>query len=145
MDEPQDERFNIEGDPEDALRGLLQTAPPRRVAIIVSRDAASRIEPLAHRGPVWVVQTPESEAAAERARQSGADVTTFIGGEDSEDTLLSIVSEVELHHGPHSRGPVSLIDVIGTGPTEAIGEELRGLGFGRLKSSPDGFLAYRGS
>jgi hypothetical protein len=117
-----------------------------RVAIILAEDAVPRAERLAEECPVWVLRTPEAQAVAERARRKGADFTVFIAEADAKATLLGVLDEVELHHGPYSHDPpVSVIEVFGMQPTKVVREELHALGFGRVEASGDGFLAYRDS
>jgi hypothetical protein len=74
-----------------------------------------------------------------------AGLTLFKGEGDPESDLLSVLDKIDLHHG-RSGGhvpPMSVIRVLGIGPTDAVREALGSLGFTRLVSIPDGFIAYR--
>lgn len=115
-----------------------------KVAVVVSADAAASLATLARRCPVWVIGMPETEATAQDARRLGGDVTVFSADVDPEASLLSIIDEVELHHGAESYDPtVSVIEVLGTSPTDAIRERFRSLGFSQLDPAPNGFVARR--
>jgi hypothetical protein len=116
-----------------------------RVAIVVSSEAAPSVARLARECPVWAVRTPETESVARHARRGGADVTLFAAGAEPESSLLSIIDEVELHHGAlsHPDAPVGVIQVVGTSATDAIRDMFQSLGFTRLDSAPGGFVACR--
>ena len=140
-----DERFKIEGDPEEALRALLGAdAAPARVAIVVAPEHLASVERLASEGPVWVIRTDDSEAEAAKARQSGGDVTTFTAGASPEMSLDAIADDVALHHGPDSAGATAeVIEVLGAPLSDAMRVLFDSNGFGRLEPTPDGFVAYR--
>jgi hypothetical protein len=72
-------------------------------------------------------------------------LTLFKGEGDPADDLLSVLDEIDLHHGSSGGHvpPMSAIRVLGTGPTDAVREALGSLGFNRLVSDPGGFVAYR--
>lgn len=89
--------------------------------------------------------TDLGEAPPQETDQLTSGLTLFKGEEGSEDDLLWILDEVDLHHGSSGGHvpPMSAIRVLGTGPTGAVREALGSLGFTRLVSAPDGFVAYR--
>jgi hypothetical protein len=72
-------------------------------------------------------------------------MTLFKGGGDPEDDLVSILDEVDLHHGISGDHvpPMSAIRVLGTGPTDAVREALDSLGFTRFVTTPGGFIVDR--
>jgi hypothetical protein len=100
------------------------------------------------------VRTAQTEEAARRIWENdpprGADtltsgLTLFKGEGDPADDLLSVLDEIDLHHGSSGGHvpPMGAIKVLGTGPTDAVREALGALGFTRLVPDPDGFVAYR--
>jgi len=128
--------------------------PGRQVTVMVSDEFVSMLDELVLSGHVWAVQTAATEEAARRIWEEhppqetdplASGVTLFKGGEGSEDDLLWILDEVGLHHGSSGGHfpPTSAIRVLGTGPTDAVREELDSLGFTRLVTAPGGFVAYR--
>jgi hypothetical protein len=70
----------------------------------------------------------------------------FKGEGRPEHDLLLTLDEVDLHHGISGGHvpPEGAIRVLGTEPTDAVREALGALGFTRLVTSPDGFVAHRG-
>lgn len=123
----------------------------REVLIGLTPEVASRLEGLSKTADVWIVRTPETERAAERVRshpssssQSGeASITLFNGSGNPEDDLAWVIDETELHHGLASdpASPVSVIRVIGTGPTSRVRSVLATYNFTDIESEPDGFVA----
>jgi hypothetical protein len=122
--------------------------------IVLAGESAPELDELALSSPVWVVRTAATEEAARRIWEEHppqetdpltAGLTLFNGEGDPENDLLSILDEVELHHGISGGHvpPMSAIRVLGIGPTDAVREALASLGFTRLVSDPDGFVAYR--
>src|SRR5690349_2523985 len=91
-----------------------------RVAVIASESATRQLADLARDQPVWTIRTPETERATADLRRGGCDVTLFDAEDDPEAALLSIMGEVDLHHGAHSGNPVVAIDVRGTDVSDAV-------------------------
>jgi hypothetical protein len=115
----------------------------QEVITVLSSELAPRLDELALSVPVWVVRTAATEEAARRiwekhppqeTDQLTSGLTLFKGEGDAEDDLLSILDEVELHHGSSGGHvpPMSAIRVLGTGPTDAVRKALGSLGFARL-------------
>jgi hypothetical protein len=120
------------------------------VAVVVSSDYASRLAELARDRHVWAVRTPAIEAAARAIWDGSATgslesgVTVFNGTGDAEADLSSIIAVVEEHHGESSHDPpVSTIEVFGVGATEQLAADFAELGFPRLDTTRDGFVAHR--
>jgi hypothetical protein len=122
--------------------------------IVLAGESAPELDELALSSPVWVVRTAATEEAARRIWEEHppqetdpltAGLTLFNGEGDPENDLLSILDEVELHHGISGGHvpPMSAIRVLGIGPTDAVREALASLGFTRLVETSDGFVAYR--
>jgi hypothetical protein len=125
----------------------------RQVVIVVSSEFAPKLDELALSSPVWAVRTAATEEAARRIWEEhppqGTDpltsgLTLFKGEGDPADDLLSILDEVELHHGIAGGHfpPMSAVTVFGIGPTDAVREALSSLGFTRFTPSSDGFVAH---
>jgi hypothetical protein len=130
----------------------MNTEP--QVIVVVSSEFVPKLNELALSSPVWAVRTAATEEAARRiweehppqeTDQLASGLTLFKGEGDPEDDLLSILDEIDLHHGSSGGHvpPVSAIKVLGTGLTDVAREALSSLGFVRLVSIPDGFVAYR--
>lgn len=126
----------------------------REVIIAVSDQFTSVLRDLASSNHVWAVRTAATEETARRIweehppqeiDQLTSGLTLFKGEGDPEDDLLSILDEVELHHGVSGGHipPMSVVRVFGIGPTDAVREAFGSLGFTRLMAIPDGFVAYR--
>jgi hypothetical protein len=123
------------------------------VAVVVDGDLAPELENLARTCPVWSVRTPETKAVARRLwdaalpRAPGAPeagLTLFDPDGTPEESLLSILNTVELHHGEYSQNPpVNVIEVFGTNATAASEEALAALGFAEVHRSAHGFTAHR--
>ena|SRR5579862_5031350 len=125
----------------------------RQVVIVVSSEFAPKLDALALSSHVWAVRTAATEEAARRIWEEhspqGTDpltsgLTLFKGEGDPADDLLSILDEVELHHGIAGGHfpPMSAVRVFGTEPTDAVREAFSSLGFTRLVPTPEGFVAY---
>jgi hypothetical protein len=89
--------------------------------------------------PVWEERPPQESDPLM------AGLTLFKGEGDPADDLLSVLDEIDLHHGSSGGHvpPMSAIRVLGIGPTDAVREALGSLGFTRLVTTPDGFVVYR--
>ena len=121
---------------------------------MLSSEFAPKLDELAPSSHVWAVRTAATEEAARRiwekhppqeTDQLTSGLTLFKGEGESEDDLLWILDEVDLHHGSSGGHvpPMSAVKVLGAGPTDAAREAFDALGFTRLVSTPDGFAAYR--
>jgi hypothetical protein len=85
---------------------------------------------------VWAVE------AKSDPREVG--LTLFSGTESVEDSLASIIGEVELHHGPASGAPqIQTLEVIGMNATGSVRQILLSLGFSQVASTAAGFIANR--
>jgi hypothetical protein len=129
------------------------SAPGHQVTIIVTDEFASRLDSLAPCGHVWALRTSATEEAARRIwgehppqeTDPLTDGLTLFNGEgDPENDLLSILDEVELHHGIAGGHipPMIAVRVLGTGLTDAVREAFSSLGFARCTPCSDGFVAH---
>jgi hypothetical protein len=122
------------------------SAQMNKVAIIVSPfDSEAAVLRVARDSPVWVCRSPETEQIASAVRRAGGEVTVFTAEGDRQVALLSIIDEVELHHGAHSSRPVVAIDVRGATLSDAIRARFEALGYRRFEARRWGFVAYLGA
>jgi hypothetical protein len=122
-----------------------------RVIVVVSDEYAPSLERFADECPVWAIRTPAVEAVASRVwaveaksdpREAG--LTLFSGPDSVEDSLASIIGEVELHHGPASgTRQIRTLEVLGMNATGSVRQILLSLGFSQVASTAAGFVASR--
>jgi hypothetical protein len=123
------------------------------VAIVVDDRLAPEVESLARRCHVWAVRTPSMEDVAQRVWTEptehesdplGTGLTLFNADATPQESLLSILEAVELHHGEYSHDPaVTTIEVMGVDATDALRQAFATLGFTEIHASKDGFIAQR--
>lgn len=123
-----------------------------RVFVVLDREYGERLQGLDRSGPVWIVDTPPNRKAAEKIWTAQPDldhldgVTTFkIEINDSlEDNLIQELDTIDLHHGVHSSDqPYTILEIVGTQPTERIKGELSRHGFREFQATKQGFVAIR--
>lgn len=131
---------------------ILERDLPYRVFVVVDRDYGQGLAELAQRGPVWIVDTPANRPvaaqiwAAEPKRSHLEGVTTFKFREGSspEDILVDELHTIDDHHGTSSANPpYTIVEVIGTGISDRIKDELGEFGFDQFEPTPQGFRAIR--
>ena len=125
---------------------------PYTVIVVVNRDFGKRLLELPPGVPVWIVDTPTNQAAAQRVRAERPTeshlqgVTTFkIRDEESgEDSLIYELDSIDLHHGWYSAPtPYTVLEIIGTQLTDRVKIELSQYGFDEFQSTTEGFRALR--
>jgi hypothetical protein len=118
-----------------------------KVHVIVAPDYGEHLAGLPPSEPAWVADTPANKPVIERMwAQKWPALTSFRVdlGASSENWLVSILDEVELHHGEYSQSrPYSELCVTGAGLSAELREELESYGFKRFEVMPDGFLANK--
>jgi hypothetical protein len=123
-----------------------------RVSVVVDREYGERLSELARTGPVWIVDTPNNRAAAQKiwavdnSRSHLDGVTTFKTGNDCscEDTLINELDTIDLHHGTYSANPpYTVLDVVGAVMSERLKTELAKFGFDEFEATAEGFCAVR--
>jgi hypothetical protein len=128
------------------------TSKGHEVVIVLSSEFVPMLEELAGTVHVWAIRTPDTEKIARKIwddhtptkiETSSAGMTLFTGTGDAEDDFLAIIDTVELHHGLAAGGTpaANIVRVLGVMPTDAIRRALNSLGFSRLTSGQDGFVA----
>jgi hypothetical protein len=120
-----------------------------RVGIVL--DPAYRgLERLVEEMPVWAVDSPLHRSTAGRLWEAHgkADATQGVtlfkvsDEDDPEGNCISILAEVDSHHGLYSSGrSLEILNVIGTAPSAKIRKELSDYGFTIFEQTPDGFVA----
>src|SRR5690349_11965246 len=104
-----------------------------KVRVIVIPDFGERLRSLPVDEPIWVAETPVNKPVIKQMwaeRISG--ITSFRVDEKTnpDDWLVSILDEIELHHGEHSQSPpYTKLSVSGTGLSGELRGELEGYGF----------------
>ena len=125
---------------------------PYAVTVILDRTYGERLLALPAGTAVWIVDTPPNRAAAQRlwAERPAAShldgITTFKSREEAsaEETLLSELDTIDLHHGPFSaKLPYTVLEVIGAATTERIKAAMSAFGFTEFQSTALGFRAVR--
>jgi hypothetical protein len=114
---------------------------PRSVAIVLEPDFASRLEKLAFRTPVWIVDTPENRAAAEQAWHASVEwphitVTLFRppASRPTREDWLALFGQI---------GAFDSVEVIGSALTPSARAALVDLGFERFDDGGTRFRAVR--
>lgn len=121
------------------------------ITIVVDPEFGDRLEALAARSTVWIVDTPSNRVAAEAEwrRRMGGDVeavTTFKiePGTSAETWLCAALADVDWHHGEGVQTPpYDSLEVMGTTPTPKVVEALVCLGFTQFVERRHGFFASR--
>lgn len=116
---------------------------PRNVAIVLDSDYADRLERLAFRTPVWVVDTPANRTAAEHAWHRAVEwpqikVTLFRAPDSSpsREDWRTLLDQIDLHeHG------FDAVEIIGSPMTVPARSALGELGFMRFDETTEGFRA----
>lgn len=121
------------------------------VALIVDPNFGSRIRDVASRFDTWVVPSAQNrpiveELWADAQRGCTHQITLWSEPKDlaSEETWLSIMHDVELHHGEYSHDPpVSALEIIGTQRSAVADRALKKYGYHSTAPSTLGFTARR--
>lgn len=125
----------------------MQPSSSSRVHLIVAPEYGERLTALPPGEPAWVADTPSNKLVIQRMwSQEWKGITSFQVAPTAtpEDWLLSVLDEVELHHGEYSQSPpYSTLQVVGTGLSRRLRTELESYGFKQFKEAPDGFLAHK--
>lgn len=88
-------------------------------------------------------ESPSNEAVAQSARNVGLNVTTFWpAAPDAAESLLAVLPDVGLHHGPDSQQvPYRSVHVYDLSISNELRDALRGIGFGNVRRMCGGFAA----
>jgi len=119
-----------------------------KVHVIVDRAFGERLREIPVGEPVWIVDTEVNRLVCEALRKEWnsenhlTDITSFKveSNASPEAWLISEVEMIDLHH------PLwSIINVIGTGWTARIQDELARFGFKEHKNTDEGFIMRKSS
>ncbi|HZK82662.1 MAG TPA: hypothetical protein VFC46_16375 [Humisphaera sp.] len=125
---------------------------PYSVHIVVDPSFGDRLMELPNGEPVWVVDSPANAPVVHRIWTERPQPNHLIGltkfdpagAETPELVLLNELDMIDLHHGEHSATPpYSVAKVYGTNWTPAVAEAFAAIGFRKLRSVPDGFVAEK--
>jgi hypothetical protein len=125
---------------------------PYRVHVVVDPHYGERIRDLPAGEPAWVADSPDNHPVIQAMWQERRTLDQFTGitsfkcdpNDKPDDSLISILSAVDLHHGEYShKPPYSVLNVIGTSWSEAIQEKLDQYGFAAHEDTAGGFIARR--
>jgi hypothetical protein len=118
-----------------------------KVHVIVAPDYGERLTGLPLGEPAWVADSPPNKSVLQRMwSQQREGITSFQIAPTAtpEDWLVSILDEVELHHGEYSQSPpYSALRVVGAALSRRLQEELESYGFKQFEDAPGGFLAHK--
>jgi hypothetical protein len=121
---------------------------PPAVAVVVDPAFGDGLAALAARVPVWVADTPDNRAAAERVRAGTAagphEVTTFRVDPSATPAAwcAGVLPAIMDHHGgdgPHPRA--GAVEVVGAEPIPELARALAAYGFTRVEPGGAGFRA----
>ena len=125
---------------------------PYCVFVVVDRGYGERLNELAPKGPVWIVDTHENRAVAQqiwdanpnRSHLEGVTTFKYDAASSPEDTLVSELGAIDLHHGAYSSNPpYTALEVIGTRISARLKGELSEFGFDEFQETAQGFRAIR--
>ena len=130
-------------------------ASTQSVVLVVDTAFGARAGEVAERAHVWLVESPENQAAARtfwavstQTANPGASegsVTTFTGrGALPADWAAEMVDTIEDHHNEHAQHPpYSKLVILGTSSTPQLVESLAAAGFKVIKNGPYKVVAER--
>lgn len=120
---------------------------PPPVALVLDPAFGVRLEPLAQRAAVWIVNSPTNDEVVERLWGQGrTHITTYKPCEPHipERCGPSMIETIELHHGSYSWDPpYRRLEVYGSPLTDDFRRMLIDYGFDQFEEMPDGFVATK--
>ena len=125
---------------------------PYKVVVVVDREFGEKLSELEQGVPVWIVDTPTNKPVAERFWKKRPNeghltgITTFndLPSLSREESLLSRLDTIELHHGAYSADPpYTVLEVFGTQLTDNAKGVLSEYGFDKFQITSTGFVTSR--
>lgn len=125
---------------------------PYKIIVVLDREFGEKISELPHGVPIWIIDSGVNRELIKRFWKDHPDEshltgrTIFNGAVDSstEDILVSLLDQINLHHGVHSADPpFTVIEVIGASPNESTKVELATYGFEEISLTAGGFSTSR--
>jgi hypothetical protein len=118
-----------------------------KVHVSVASDFGERLRSLPVDEPIWVADTRVNNPVIKEIRaERKSGITSFRIDEKTnpDDWLVSILDEIDLHHGEHSRfPPYKSLCVSGTELSAELRGELESYGFNAFDITSDGFVANK--
>jgi hypothetical protein len=122
-----------------------------RVTVVVDTQFGDRLRDISVEEPVWIADSAENhlvikELWDERKAKYPSGITSFKfdAKATSEDWLLSLIADIDLHHGNFSHNPPwSILNVIGARWSQRVAEELAQFGFTQHVETKLGFEATK--
>ena len=123
------------------------------VGVVVDPEYGDRLRALASRMPVWIADSDPNRVAVAALRREGPSglphtaigaVTVFdVDQEVSQEAwVLSVLGDIDLHHGEHSHvPPYTALEVFGVEATHDLRVALAEYGLTEIEPRPGGFLA----
>ncbi|MDU0458982.1 MAG: hypothetical protein RW306_09665 [Geobacteraceae bacterium] len=125
---------------------------PYKVFLIIDPHYGECLAALPPHVPVWIIESDMNTPVVERLRQERAEeshlqgITTFKEKPNmsSEQQAISMLEQVDLHHGEFSTDrPYSILEIIGSTGNDDIRQELKEIGFRITVFTREGFIATR--
>jgi hypothetical protein len=127
-------------------------AIPYKVFVVVDREFGEKLSELEKGVPVWIVDTPINKPVVQRLWKERPDedhltgITTFNDAASlaPEDSLLSHLDTIELHHGVYSADPpYTVLEAFGAKLTGNAKSVLSEYGFDKFEITSTGFVTSR--
>jgi len=134
------------------VQGRIYMTEPYKVFLIVDPSFGELLSSLPPHVPVWIIESDLNSPVVERLRQERAEeshlqgITTFKQKAklSSEEQAISMLEQVDLHHGEFStHPPYSILEIIGCTATDVLKQELQEYGLGVSEFSEKSFIATR--
>ena len=128
------------------------SAVPYKIFVVVDRQFGEKLSDLEQGVPVWIVDTPTNKPVVDHfwKERPGEDhlrgITTFndVASLSPEDSLLSHLDTIELHHGVYSADPpYTALEVFGAQLTDNAKNVLSEYGFDKFQITSTGFITSR--
>src|SRR5579859_2235937 len=105
--------------------------------VVVDPNYGDHLEKTSQIAPIWVVDSPQNNAACKRlwnasatsdhSKKGGVTCYNVTDAEDRLANVINVLPDLELHHGKFSDG--FTLEVIGLLPSDSVIGALRELGF----------------
>ena len=122
-----------------------------RIILVVDRHYGERLKTLPKDTPAWIVDSPANRPVIDELRKERAadthpaGITSFkdVAEASPEKLAVSMLNDVELHHGSNSTNPrCNILQIVGAPMTRALDDALNRLDF-LLRNVTPTALEYR--
>lgn len=123
----------------------------QKLYVILDSDFGERLRTTDFR-PIWIVMSPTNKPVVrsiwttnpESDHTKGITGFTYLENLTPEETFLTEMNTIDLHHGPYSADPpYTILEVIGAHLNGRIKSVLSELGFVNFEEKEEGFTASR--